>query len=141
MLERLVEFVKYLIRKIRIEINKKFIEKDATVLLLFLLCYGEFIPLVNPIYQEIIPLVFDVTLMDNQDLMNMGKSIIFRLLNRLIKKKQRIEVEVNRPVKRKFEEFLMFRFLGGRVLEGTREPTANLMTLKTENFYYPITNL
>jgi hypothetical protein len=79
--------------------------------------------------------------MDNQDLMNMGKSIIFRLLNRFIKKKQFIEVEANKPVKRKFEEFLMFRYMGGRVLEGTSEPAANLMTLKTENFYYPIANL
>jgi hypothetical protein len=76
--------------KINQEITKKFLEKDATVLLLFLLCYSEFVPLSHPIYQSIIPLVFQITIKDNQDIMNMGKSIIFRLLNRYILKKQRI---------------------------------------------------
>lgn len=33
------------------EVVKKFYEKDATVLVLLLICYSEFVPLDNKIYQ------------------------------------------------------------------------------------------
>lgn len=51
--------------------------------------------------------------------MNMGKSFLFRILNRYIKKKGEIAIEQNTPIKRSYEDFLVFRHIGGRTMEGT----------------------
>lgn len=102
MLNKVVNYVRFLIDRLNTEINKKFYEKDATVLGLLLLSFCEFIPLDHQIYQEIIPLSITLTSKDTEDMMNMGKSFLFRILNRFIKKKTRIEKVENTPVKRNY---------------------------------------
>lgn len=64
MLNKVVNYAKFLIDRINTEINKKFYEKDATVLVLLLVSFSEFIPLEHEIYQQIIPLIITITSKD-----------------------------------------------------------------------------
>lgn len=134
---KIVIYAKFLLEKINVEVAKKFFEKDATVLVLMLLTFCQFIPLEHEIYQEIIPLVITITSKDAEDMMNMGKSFLFRILNRFIKKKIRIQRVQNTPVKRNYDEFRTYRHIGGKT-EGNGEPPANLITNKSDNYYYPL---
>jgi hypothetical protein len=102
MLNKVVNYVRFLIDRLNTEMNKKYYEKDATVLGLLLMSFCEFIPLDHQIYQEIIALSISLTSKDTEDMMNMGKSFLFRILNRFIKKKTRIEKIENTPVKRDY---------------------------------------
>lgn len=73
--------------------------------------------------------------------MNIGKSFLFRILNRFVKNKTQINVVDNLPVKRNYEDFMVYRYIGGRFIEGSLQPPANLITNKTDNYYFPLTQL
>lgn len=73
--------------------------------------------------------------------MNIGKTLLFRILNRYIKTKQNNQVEINTPVKRDYDTFLYIRHIGGRTVGNNAEPPSNLITDKVENYYYPSPNL
>lgn len=45
--------------------------------------------------------------------MNIGKSLVFRILNRFVKLNTDIKTHENNIVKRKYEDFLVFRHVGG----------------------------
>ena len=52
-------------------------------------------------------------------MMNMGKTFLFRILNRFIKKKTEIVEVENTPVKRSYSDFIAYRHLGGKTAQGT----------------------
>lgn len=73
------------------------------MLVLLLICYSEFIPINHQIFETIIPLIITITLKPTEDMMNIGKSFLFRVLNRFVKIKTTITAAANVPVIRNYE--------------------------------------
>lgn len=73
------------------------------MLVLLLICYSEFIPINHEIFETIIPLIITITSKPTEDMMNIGKSFLFRVLNRFVKIKANIISIANVPVVRNYE--------------------------------------
>lgn len=62
------------------------------------------------------------------DQINLGKTIFFRIMNRILKKKT-IKTKIqNTPIKRPFSDFLIYRHLGGEVIPNTIHPDPLIKT-------------
>ena len=57
---KIESFVKVMIHKIKQELNKKFLERSMTSLVLILISFADLLPLSNGLFQQLIPLSLEI---------------------------------------------------------------------------------
>lgn len=133
------DFVEVAFRKLK---SKDLSHKDSTAFTLILICFCEFLPLEHSLHSELIPFAFQITCSETVSLSNMGKTFVFRYLNRFIKeKKLKVTNIPNVPIKRSFEDFLIYRHLGGEVDSSGINPHPSIVGSKIDNYFYPMKEL
>ena len=138
-IEEVANFLKLLLSKLK---KENISRKDSTSFSLLLLCFSEFLPLDHELFSEMIPFSFQLTSQENIGISNMGKTFLFRILNRfIIQTKRTVEKIPNTPCKRNFSDFMSYRHLGGEVDPKTGVPVSAVLTSKLDNYFYPIKEL
>lgn len=89
------------------------LEKDFGVYLLMLLLYSNNLPLEHALIGNLITLLFRLCQLDSLEIFDMSKTGLFHLLNRFNYHKRTTRTLPNTPIKRPFDEFLRFKYLGG----------------------------
>ena len=104
-----------------------------------MICFSELLPLHHPLHSQLTKIAFSLTFSDTISLNSMGKTFVFRILNRFIKERKVHVTKIpNTPVKRPFKDYLLYRHLGGEVDPHTLIPVPNVVSNKVDNYFYPL---
>ena len=117
----------------RIWQREKSPEKDKGVYLLMLLQFSNMLPLSHPQIGELLKLIFHLSQTPQSEVFEMSKTGLFHLVNRFNYNQRKTTHHKNTPVRRSWEDFLKYKYLGG---EGVDYSKVKLE--KTEYHYYPI---
>ena len=96
----MAKYLELLLKKLR---EKDLTHKDSTAITLIMICFSELLPLHHPLHSQLTKIAFSLTFSDTISLNSMGKTFVFRILNRFIKERKVHVTKIpNTPVKRPF---------------------------------------
>lgn len=113
-------------------------DKDSILYCVVMIMFSKYLLLNNPIFGKITTMLIELTKSGISELFDVSKVGLFHIINRFNFLKKVTTLVSNTIVKRSFNDFLIFRYLGGNPPNSKDiEYYKNVFVDKSNNYFYP----
>jgi hypothetical protein len=135
--KKIEQFIDEILQKL--DVDKSQLDKDSILYCLLMIMFSKFLLLNNPIFGKITKVLIDLTKSGITELFDVSKVGLFHIINRFNSLKKISTIVPNNIVKRSFNDFLVYRYLGGAPQNDKDiDYYKKVFIDKSSNYFYPV---